>query len=58
MTLHRLAETYSTDPWSVLQWSPVRVALAVAALDQADATRADQIRRAEAVQAVIDLGRL
>lgn len=58
MTLHRLADAYHTDPWSVLEWAPERVALAVAALDQADATRAERIRRQGEVQPVVDVGRL
>lgn len=58
VTLDRLASRYHTDPASVLAWDPFRLALAVACLDQADATRSTLIQRADGVLPVIDLGRV
>ena len=38
LLLDRLARRYGTDPGAVMGWDPDRIALAVACLDQADAT--------------------
>ena len=59
--LDRLASRYGTDPWSVLQWAPDRLGLALACADAADA---DATRRIAAIASggglvfpVVDLGR-
>jgi len=35
--LHAVAVAYHADPWAVLEWSPLRLGLAMACLDAAQA---------------------
>jgi hypothetical protein len=53
-----LAVSYGTDPYTVLTWDPLRVAINCAAYDQAAATLAQMGDRGGAAVPVVVMGRL
>lgn len=60
LRLDRIASRYGTDPWSVLEWDPARLALAIACMDQAMATFGQEKERAGGIGPlpVVVVGRL
>ncbi len=57
-TLHDLARTYHTDPGAVAEWSPERVAIGLAALEEAIQRRDRRLKESPPGTTVVDVGEL